>query len=314
MLQPDPKAAGQPLRTRFAPSPTGYLHLGHVVNAIHVWGLAQLTGAEVILRLEDHDQTRCRPEYETALLQDLEWLGFRPDLGLPDDFRAGPSDYRQTDATSHYQAALHDLQSRNLIYACDCSRKDILARTGQTTGELRYDGHCRNRNLQPGPDTALRIQLPDGPVHFTDGLLGPQTQHPALETGDPTILDRNGNWTYQFAVVVDDLRHGANLIVRGEDILSSTGRQILIARLLTGTAPFHYLHHSLLTDPQGRKLSKRDFAADIHQRMLSGEQAPFLLGEAAWRAGLLDQIRPLQVRDLPHLFGDKLAQWATSLC
>nr|MBP8073836.1 hypothetical protein [Bacteroidia bacterium] len=131
---------GRVLRTRFAPSPTGYLHMGHVVNALYVWGVARACEGEVVLRLENHDRIRCKPEFETALLQDLEWLGFEPDFGKIAEFRAGVCDYRQSDCESHYQAAVLSLQQRGLVYACDCSRKQILARSGQSEAEeLQYD-------------------------------------------------------------------------------------------------------------------------------------------------------------------------------
>lgn len=277
-----------PLRTRFAPSPTGFLHLGHVVNMIEVLGMAWTRGAEVVLRIENHDRTRCKPEYETALLDDLERLGLVPDLGSLAEFRAGESDFRQSNAGTYYEGALKQLQAHGLVYACDCSRKTLAARLlGQQTGELAYDGHCRDRGLEAGPGRALRIRLPDREVRFWDRGKEEQVQHPAQQCGDLVARDRNGNWSYQFAVVVDDLRQGINLIVRGQDILASTGRQLLLAELLVGERPdWRYWHHALLVDGQGRKLSKRDFAADIHSRLNQGEIPEAILGEAAWRMGL----------------------------
>lgn len=274
-------------RTRFAPSPTGYLHMGHVVNAVYAWGLARALRGQVVLRLENHDLTRCKPEYEAALLQDLEWLGLRPDIGRIEEFRAGNSDYRQSDCDAHYQRALEDLQVRGLVYACDCSRTKIVGRTGQVDAEeLRYDGHCRDRGLQDGPGMTLRIRIPDGEVRFHDILLGEQVQHPQSEVGDVAIRDNHGHWTYQFAVVVDDIRHGITLIVRGMDILSSTGRQIWVRRMLGVEEDLVYLHHPLLVDASGRKLSKRDFAADIHSRFLNGESREAVVSEAVGLMGI----------------------------
>jgi glutamyl-Q tRNA(Asp) synthetase len=301
---------GAPALTRFAPSPTGYLHLGHVVNALYVWGIARALDGKVILRLENHDRTRCKQEYEEALLQDLEWLDLIPDLGKPDQFRKGTCEYRQSDCEAHYQAALQELTEKGFVYACDCSRKRIQARqenyhqdntsqapdhrepgkpplsTPPATDELRYDGFCRDRNLPFTPNSTLRLKLPDQPVTFEDIVLGPQTQYPANDIGDMAIRDNHGHWTYQFAVVVDDIRQGINLIIRGMDILSSTGRQILLAEMLGQDKRPIYLHHPLLVDASGKKLSKREFSADIHHLMMSGKPANEVLEEAASRAGL----------------------------
>lgn len=295
--------AGRPLRTRFAPSPTGYLHIGHLVNAIYVWGIARALGGEVVLRLEDHDRTRCKPEFEKALLKDLALLGLVPDLGLPAEFRAGASDYRQSDCHPHYAEALASLQAQGRVYACACSRQSIRARTGQPDyEELAYDGHCRDKGLAFTPGTTTRVRLDDAEVHFWDALAGDCVQHPARQCGDVAVVDRNGCWTYQFAVVVDDLRHGISLVIRGRDIEASTGRQIALMRLLgQATAPA-YLHHGLLTDDKGRKLSKRDFDADIHSLLLAGTPPQDLLAEAARRAGLWLDGSGLGAVELQQLF------------
>jgi tRNA synthetases class I (E and Q), catalytic domain len=127
--------------TRFAPSPTGYLHLGHVANAVWTWGVARALGGRMLLRLEDHDRVRCRPAYERALLEDLEWLGLEPDLGTIAELRAGPSAYRQSDAAGLHEAALESLRTRGLVFACDCSRKDLALANGDVFNqETRYAG------------------------------------------------------------------------------------------------------------------------------------------------------------------------------
>ncbi len=293
----------QALLTRYAPSPTGYLHMGHVVNALYVWGIAKALDGKVVLRLENHDRTRCRPEYEDALLTDLEWLGLRPDIGEIAMLRAAACDYRQSDCGVHYAAALAQLHARGLVYACDCSRKRIQARTGQADAEeLRYDGHCRTRGLLDAPGMTLRVILPDREVFFEDMLLGPQRQHPLLEIGDVAIRDNHGHWTYQFAVVVDDIRQHISMVIRGLDILSSTGRQILLAELLGNTQQPVYLHHPLLTDSMGRKLSKRDFDADIHQLMQDGASAAQVLGEAARLVGFTQKFAPLTFGEITEMF------------
>lgn len=294
---------GQEAVTRFAPSPTGYLHLGHVVNALYVWGIAGALGGKVILRLEDHDQQRCRPEYEAALLEDLEWLGLVPDIGEIAEFRAGSSPFRQSDCGAVYTAFLARLRDQPGIYACDCSRKAILERALQAgNGELRYDGHCRSRGLKEMPGLGIRLQTPRGEVHFVDILVGSQHQLPTAQVGDVLLQDRNGQWTYQFAVVSDDIYQGVNLIIRGMDILSSSGRQIQIARMLGRKNTPVLLHHKLLVDAKGRKLSKRDFAQDIHMQKIAGTDPQDILGAAAFQAGLIPNFQKIAVRDLPGLF------------
>ena len=238
-------------RTRFAPAPTGYLHLGHVANALFVWGVARARGAEVLLRIEDHDRTRCRPEYEMALLEDLEWLGFRPEGSL------GPP-LRQSNHPERYAGAVDWLRlAGHQVYACDCSRKDLAAESGVVPDrETPYPGRCRDRGLTPGPGLGLRVRLAPGEESFTDLTLGPERQDPSRQCGDLLLRDRIGNWTYQFAVVVDDLLQGINLVVRGADLLDSTGRQIRLARMLGRSEPPAFLHHPLIRRPSGEKLSK----------------------------------------------------------
>lgn len=258
--------------TRFAPSPTGYLHLGHVAHAIEVWRLAGELGAKVILRIEDHDRGRCRAEYEAAILEDLAWLGFRWD---------GPIQ-RQSEREDRYRAHLTRLRDAGLVYACDCSRRQILARTGASdSGELRYDNHCRERALPLRDGVGWRVCLPDERVAFTDIRLGPQIHYPLEQCGDVLIRDRDSNWTYQFCVVVDDWEQGVNLVVRGEDLLASTGRQILLAELLGRSDMPRFHHHGLLMDEgTGQKLSKRDAAHAIREDRLNGMDASEILKRA----------------------------------
>jgi glutamyl-tRNA synthetase/glutamyl-Q tRNA(Asp) synthetase len=281
------------LLTRFAPAPTGYLHLGHVLNALYVWGIARARGARVLLRLEDHDRQRCRPEYERALLEDLDWLGFRPDLGSTDEFRRGPSVYRQSDNEAVYAGHVELLRQRgHLVYACDCSRSMAGAPDAGGSGGT-YSGRCRNRGLLPAPGLGLRVMLPPGAIRFDDERLGPQVQEPARQCGDLLIRDRLGNWTYQFAVVVDDIRHGVDLVIRGEDLLDSTGRQLLLAQLLGDSRPRWYLHHPLIRKPGGAKLSKANRDSGVRMLRARGIGPEEVYGLALQAAGLLTESRSL---------------------
>jgi len=244
--------------TRFAPSHTGYLHLGHVANAVWTWDTAARLKADVILRMEDHDRTRCRPEYELQVYDDLEWLGFTPTAESLQGLRAGASPFRQSDSEEHYLAALRTLEAEGLVYGCSCSRSDIARELGDGLvegQELRYPGTCRDRGLEPGPGVGARIRLPDNNVSFDDLLLGHQHQRPHVQCGDLLARDRQGHWTYQFAVVVDDLRHQITHVVRGADLIDSTPWQLRIGAAL-GVPTLTYAHVPLVTEPDGSKLAK----------------------------------------------------------
>ncbi len=296
--------------TRFAPAPTGYLHLGHVANAIFVWGIGRARGAKVLLRIEDHDRGRCRPEYEAALLEDLDWLGFTPDLGSIARLRAGPSDFRQSDRGEVYLAALEELGARQQVYGCDCSRRDLTPSPPLRPGEgepeepveTRYPGRCRNRGLEAGPGRGLRVVLPPREVHFTDGRLGDQVQCPSEQCGDLLIRDRLGNWTYQFAVTVDDFRQGVDLVIRGEDLLPSTGRQIQLAAMLGRVEAAQWFHHPLILKPSGEKLSKANRDTAIRELREQGIGPTEVLGLAAHGVGLIDDARPVGVAEIADWF------------
>lgn len=284
--------------TRFAPSPTGYLHLGHVANAVWTWGLAQATGGRVLLRIEDHDRGRSRPEYERAILEDLEWLGLAPG----GERRV----LRQSDHDRAYgRAALH-LGRQSPVYACRCSRAEIAERMRadglEEWDELRYPGTCRSLRLNPGEGVGLRVTLGEESVEFDDLRRGPQRQTPALQCGDLLLRDSQGNWTYQLCAAVDDTRQGVNLVIRGEDLLSSTGRQLMLAGRLGRKEPPLFLHHPLINDGSGRKLSKRDGASGVRELRSAGKTPADLLGEAAFRTGLITKPRPILPGDLGGLF------------
>jgi len=292
-----------PWRTRFAPAPTGYLHLGHVVNALFVWGLARAFGGRVLLRVEDHDRIRSRPAYEAALLDDLDWLGLAPDEGATVEYRAGTHPLRQSDRRCRYAEILAELDRRRLAYPCTCSRKEIQARTdGRRRDELWYPGTCRDRNVDPLATPIRRLRLDPEAIRFDDLRLGPQRQVPAEQCGDLLLRDRDGHWSYQLAVVVDDWDQGIDVVIRGEDLLASTGRQIQLARLLGRPEPPRFLHHALVRDADGRKLSKSDGDTGIRELRAAGWSAEAVLGEAAHRAGLLTRARELTLEEAAEMF------------
>jgi glutamyl-tRNA synthetase/glutamyl-Q tRNA(Asp) synthetase len=260
-------------RTRFAPAPTGYLHLGHVASAIWVWRLAATAGARVLLRIEDHDRTRSRPEYDAALMEDLAWLGFTPDEGP----------VRQSDDDVPYGAALDHLRSEVPVYGCDCSRTTFAtwaADNGRRWHGPGCPGDCRDRGLD-GP--VLRAALGGGSEQWMDALVGPCSDEVAAE-GDLPIRDRDGNWTYAFSVVVDDFCQDVDLVVRGRDLLSATAVQIRLGRLLGREVPATFAHHALVRGPDGRKLSKAEGATSVRDLRSAGRSAAEVI-ELATAAG-----------------------------
>lgn len=308
-------------RTRFAPAPTGYLHLGHVVNALHVWGLARAFGGEVLLRIEDHDRTRCRDEYEDALLDDLDWLGFTPDIGSTDSFRASRHGrahaprhaQRQSDNDVRYASALATLAAHELTYVCTCTRRDIARHAPRAPGEEpRYPGTCRDAHHADAESLARRVRIAHGDLQFVDGRLGPMRQSPAEQCGDVLVRDRHGQWTYQFAVVVDDMAHGIDVVIRGEDLLASTSRQLCVAAMLGRERPMTWWHHPLLVHADGRKLSKANHDTSIRERRAAGAHAAELRGEAAFLSGLLPAARDLSIDELPALFQSQVRAFSVS--
>jgi len=294
-----PELARLPIRptTRFAPAPTGHLHLGHLVNAIYVWGIAQATAGRVVLRIEDHDRQRSRRAYETALLDDLERLGLQPDEPSIAELRAGPSACRQSDDPAPYQAATGTLRAQGRVYACTCSRAALLGWRGPGC-----PGGCRERGLpDDAPGAALRARLGEGDEPFDDLLLGPQAGDLSAE-GDLTLRDRHGNWSYPLCVVVDDARQGVDLVIRGRDLLDATPRQLRLGRFLGRATPPAFLHHPLLRKPSGAKLSKADHDTAIRDLLDGGSTPAELLGFAAAAVGLLDTPAPILPRDVGALF------------
>jgi len=284
------------LKTRFAPSLTGYLHLGHVLHMIHVWGVACAKGAKVLARIEDHDYGRARPEYEVAILENMQWLGFVPDLGISASDVGQPSEYRQSDCVYHYEETLRLLAGKGRVYGCECSRKEILAKQSDGQGEPCYPGTCAEKNL-PLEGNTVRFRIFAGAVAFRDLALGDCHQAPVGQCGDFSLRDRNGQWTYQFCCVCDDIRHGIDLVVRGEDILSSTGRQIQLFQALGKPVPT-YFHHPLVCDESGEKLSKRQRSESITQLREEGVSAEEIIGRAAFSGGLVPEPVPMSAQSV----------------
>lgn len=265
--------------TRFAPAPTGFLHIGHVVNALHVWDAARDAGGRVVLRIEDHDRQRSRREYEAALVEDLAWLGFEPD---------GPL-VRQSERDEIYRAALARLSAQRLVYGCSCTRASLGARGLQPAAgneasilhvEHRYPGTCRDRGIALTDGVGWRLRIDSGVETFDDVIRGPQMQDPSAQCGDFLLRDRLGNWTYQFAVTVDDHEQGITDVIRGADLLDSSGRQLRLARLLGRSEPPRFWHHGLVMKSVTEKLSKSDGDSGVRDLRAAGWSAEDVIERA----------------------------------
>lgn len=299
MTLADPRIRSTALRSafsvppvsRFAPAPTGRLHLGHVVNAIYVWGVTRALGGRVLLRIEDHDRQRSSREHERGILADLEWLGFAHD---------GEA-VRQSDREGIYGRALDRLRSRNLVYACECSRATIAAAGGTAGNQTRYPGTCAVKGLEERPGRGVRVRLPDDGIAFDDLRHGRLEQRPARQCGDLLAKDREGQWTYQFAVTVDDEVQRVTLVVRGDDLLDSTGRQIALARLLGRFEPPRFLHHALVMKSGTQKLSKSDNATAVGSLREAGLAPADVIGRAAAAVDLLASPRAVAAAEVAAL-------------
>lgn len=245
---------------------------------IYVWGIAKALDGRVLLRIEDHDTGRCREEFFCALYDDMKWLGFAADLHAT----------AQSQRKDRYMEIMRSLSARQLAYGCRCTRRQI-AQDSPDQSELLYPGTCRNLNLPLRDGEGWRIRLSETTEYFEDGFLGPLQQTPAKQCGDLLARDRHGQWTYQFAVVVDDLDQDISLVIRGQDLTDSTGRQIAMRSLLSERIPPVYAHHPLIVDGSGKKLSKRAMSQSITARRLAGDPPEQILSEAAHWSGVLPE-------------------------
>ncbi|HET8715378.1 MAG TPA: tRNA glutamyl-Q(34) synthetase GluQRS, partial [Holophagaceae bacterium] len=278
-----------PIIGRFAPSPTGPLHLGNLRTALASWLSAKAAGGRWLLRVEDVDGPRCRTAFAEAQLRDLEALGLVPE---------GPV-LRQSERGEAYRAALQRLHEQDRLYPCVCTRKDLqrLASAPHAEDGLRpYDGACRARPWE-GFDAALRFRLPEGEVAWEDRLLGPQRDDPERLTGDPLLFRRDGVFAYHLAVVVDDGAEGVTEVVRGADLRSVTATQVRLQEALGLPRPA-YAHLGLVAAPDGSRLGKRAGALDLAALAARGASREMVTGWLGFSLGCLDRPEPCRAEDL----------------
>ncbi|MBI5538212.1 MAG: tRNA glutamyl-Q(34) synthetase GluQRS [Deltaproteobacteria bacterium] len=292
-------------RGRFAPSPTGDLHLGGACTALCAWLAARASGGRLVLRMEDLDTPRVVEGSAERILDDLRWLGFDWDEG-PDvggDF--GP--YVQSARTSHYEQALTQLRKQGYTYECDCSRAEISREASAPhPGEEGpiYSGRCRkivgpSRTFRRTP--ATRLAVPQGIVRVQDAVQGAREVDVASETGDFVLRRGDGLFAYQLAVVVDDLEMGITEVVRGADLWSSSARQALIAMLL-GAQPPAWAHAPLVVSEDGTRLAKRAHGVAVRHHREEGRDPRWLVARMAHALGLAGPEERIEPRELISRF------------
>ena len=275
-------------RGRFAPSPTGGLHMGNLLVAFCSWARAYRKGGACFLRMEDIDRTREVAGAAQEIIEDLEYVGLSFAEGPQGEGDYGP--YVQSQCDTIYQDAVMRLKKTGRLFACECSRKDIQRMASAPhLGEEgpAYPGTCRDKNLGLKPDAtpvSWRFRVSQGTIKFNDILCGAHEHNVEQETGDFVIRRKDGLWAYHLAVVVDDIRQGVTEVVRGRDLLSSTARQIQLYEALDTKTP-DYAHVPLWVDSEGHRLAKRR-GEDAHtirrfrERGLEGKRILGAMGEA----------------------------------
>lgn len=276
---------GTGVRGRYAPSPTGQLHLGNLRTALLAWLQVRLANGTLVLRMEDLDTPRVKAGSAAQLLADLEWLGLDWDEG---PLRGGPTGpYVQSQRLELYREALAHLRDRGLVFGCTCSRKEISEASAPHGGTPVYPGTCRDRGPiapQDGRAVAWRFRVGAEVVTFDDQVLGPQREVLAEETGDFVLLRADGLFAYQLAVVVDDALMGITDVLRGADLLSSAARQIALFQTLGYAAP-RFWHVPLMLDQSGARMSKRDGSDALAGLREQGLDAAAVIGMLAASLG-----------------------------
>ena len=283
---------------RFAPTPSGRLHLGNILCAMLAYLSARSKGGRFLLRIEDVDIPRCPRSLARQCIDDLTWLGFTWD----------EEPLYQSDRGNVYAAILDRLTAEGHTYPCFCTRAQLMSLAAPNLGDTQviYQRTCASLTPEEAAERALtrtpaiRLRVPDEEISFTDGLFGLQSENLARDCGDFILRRSDGLYGYQLAVVVDDATSCVTEVVRGRDILSATPRQLYLQRLLGYPTP-EYVHIPLLVDAQGRRLAKRD--KDLDLTALARRFTPAeILGMLAFSAGLLDDVRPMTLEQLLPLF------------
>ena len=295
------------IRGRFAPTPSGFLHLGNVFCFLLAWLYARKDGGSIVLRIEDLDTVRCSKEAADRLAEDLRWLGLDWDEGAY--LGAGGEEYFQSCRSEIYARFLAQLEEKGLVYPCFCSRNDLHAANAPhlSDGRIIYPGTCRTLTEEERKAKgalrrpAYRLRTADRDISFQDGLYGRQSYNLAQESGDFILRRSDGVYAYQLAVVADDYLMGVNQVVRGADLLSSTAMQLYLYELLGLAAP-SFAHVPLLTAADGRRLAKRDGDMELSALKEKFGSAEVIIGWLGCLAGQLERPEPLTAQELLREF------------
>ena len=297
------------MKGRFAPSPSGRMHLGNVYAALISWLSVKKKGGVWVLRIEDLDPQRCKLEYALQLEDDLRWFGLDWDEGGTEN-RGNCGPYLQSQRSEIYEEYLQRLNKTGLTYPCTCTRADIMATQAphESDGRIVYKGTCRPQGMPKGTPTlfmkdqqaATRLYVPDKQIAFTDGHYGAQSVNLATHCGDFVLRRKDGAWAYQLAVVVDDALMGITEVGRGRDLLLSASQQLYLYNVLSLQAP-EFFHFPLLCNEAGQRLSKRDKSLDMG--ILRSQYTPEqIIGEIAHFAGQTDRPEPMTSAELLKIF------------
>lgn len=296
------------IRGRFAPTPSGLMHIGNARTALLSWLQIRSRGGEFILRMEDIDLPRSKPHFARQILEDLRWLGLDWDEGPDTGGPFGP--YTQSERLGLYESALRRLEREGRLYPCYCSRAELLAVASAPHGleseGPQYPGTCRYLSPEERLERArvktpsLRFRVPDEPVIFRDAAAGRQTA-PAGAGGDFIVRRADGIISYQLAVVVDDAAMMVTDVLRGSDLLDSTPRQLYLYDAL-GLAPPRFAHVPLLCGSDGRRLAKRHGAVSLRAIRQAGTQPEKVIGFLAYWSGLLERPEPVKAAELAAHF------------
>ena len=290
------------MKGRFAPSPTGRMHLGNVYSALLSWLSVRSQGGAWVLRIEDLDPQRSRCDFARQIEDDLRWLGLDWD-----------EYFVQSDRSEIYTHYLNVLGQKGLTYPCYCTRADIMATQAphESDGRIVYAGTCRPKQLEEawlnidahpsGRKPATRIIVPDEEISFVDAHYGEQSVNLARHCGDFVLRRADGAWAYQLAVVVDDALMGITEVVRGRDLLLSAPQQIYLYRLLGFAAPT-FCHLPLLCNLAGQRLCKRDKSLDLGEIRKAGHLPEAVIGKLAFYAGIIDHAEPVSAQELVSEF------------
>ncbi len=295
------------MRGRYAPSPTGYLHLGNARTALLAWLFVKKQGGRFVLRIEDIDKQRSNPEMVVANIEELRWLGLDWDEGPDIGGKFAP--YLQSERQEHYRLALEQIKAKNQVFTCYLSRKDLREMASAPHDQLVVYGELErkhNENIKAKKQAldktpSLRFHVPDKNMYFSDLFSGKQQVSLKKQIGDFVLRRADGMWAYHLAVTVDDITMNINYVLRGDDLLVNTGAQLALYEAL-GKTPPKYVHVPLLLDLDGQRMAKRKGSLTLTALKEQGVKPERMVGFLAYSSGLVNERQELNAKELIKSF------------